>query len=314
VSTGDPGATRLIVYNTHGGAAIWRYRLRAALEVLQSLPGGHVLVPTEAADMVGPVRRALSEHPGAVQVVACGGDGTVAAAAAAVGSAPIPIAVIPTGTTNVLAFELGLPANPAKAARALAGPMRPVRFRTWRVNGRMMLLQLGIGFDGKLMWRTPRRVKRALGFVGVVASALRQGVAYDYARIRVTGDLENGSTRSVVVTSAMVANAKRWAGAQLTIPTADPGDDLLDVLLLQYGNFAQLATFWVAILLPGAPHLRLSFVEHVRFRRLRVEALGRPVEAHIDGEPDVITPIEVEPLGTVTLLASPLHSSSHVER
>ena len=53
---------------------------------------------------------------------------------------------------------------------------------------------------------------------------------------------------------------------------------------------------------PGAPHLRLRFVEHVRMRRLRIEAIARPVEAHIDGEPDLMTPLQVEPLGRVMLL------------
>ena len=253
--------------------------------------------------MAGPVRRALLAHPDTTEIVACGGDGTVAAAAAAVGDAPIPIAIVPTGTTNVLAFELGVPSHAVRAARALGGAMRPVPFRTWSVNGRPMLLQLGVGFDGKLIWSTPRAVKRALGFVGVVGSALRQGVTFDFPAIRVTGELESGDTRSVVVTSAMIANAKRWAGPQLAIPSADPSDDLVDVLLLQYSNFAELARFWISILFPGAPHLRLPYVEHVRMRRLRVEALGRPVEAHIDGEPEIMTPIAVEPLGRVHLLA-----------
>ncbi len=294
---------RLIVYNPHGGAAIWQPRLRAALRVLQSLPGEHALVATEARDMIGPVRRALALNGHATQIVACGGDGTVAACAAALDGRDVPIAIIPTGTTNVLAFELGLPPHPVRAARLLAGPTRPVSFRTWSVNGRTMLLQLGVGFDGLLIWRTPRKIKRAFGFLGVVASALRQGVTFDFPEMQVTGVLETGETRSVVVTSAMVANAKRWAGPQLTVPDADPSDDLIDVLLLQYRNFAQLAQFWLAILFPGAPHLRLRFVEHVRMRSLHIEALGRPVEAHLDGEPDIMTPIAVEPLGHVSLLA-----------
>ena len=253
--------------------------------------------------MVGPIRRALERHPTASMLVACGGDGTVAACAAASLGTSIPIGIIPTGTTNVLAFELGLPRSPVRAARLLGGATRPVPFRTWSVNGRLMLLQLGVGFDGLLMWRTPRAVKRALGFVGVVLSAVRNGVTFDYPEMNVTGVLENGATRSAVVTSAMVANAKRWAGPQLTVPTADPGDDLVDVLLLRYRNFGQLARFWLAILFPNAPHLRLPFVEHVRMRRLRIDAVRRPVEAHLDGEPDLMTPLAIEPLGHVDLLA-----------
>jgi len=293
---------RIIVYNPRGGAAIWQSRLTAALRELQRLPGDSVLVPTEARDMDGPIRRALARHSGVTQVVACGGDGTVAACATAVGDANIPIAIVPTGTTNVLAFELGLPPHPVRAARALAGVMRPVVFRTWSVNGRPMLLQLGVGFDGLLMWRTPRRVKRAFGFLGVVASALRLGPGFDYPLMHVTGELEDGAPLAAGATSVMVANAKRWAGPQLAVPMADPGDDLVDVLLLNYRSFPELARFWLAILFPNAPHLRLPYVRHVRLRRLTVESRGRPVEAHLDGEPDLTTPLTVEPLGRVTLL------------
>lgn len=252
--------------------------------------------------MAGPVRRALTSHPDVTMVIACGGDGTVGACADAVGARDIPIGIVPTGTTNVLAYELGLPSNPVRAARMLAGDTRRVPFRTWSVNGRSMLLQLGVGFDGLLMWRTPRHVKRALGFLGVVFSALRQGATFDYPKMRVIGEMEDGDTLSWEVTSVMVANAKRWAGPQLAVPHADPSDDLLDMLLLDYRTFAQLARFWIAILLPGAPHLRLSYVAHARVRRLRVEALGRPVEAHLDGEPDLLTPLDVEPRGRVHLL------------
>ena len=293
---------RLIVYNPKGGAAIKQSRLYAALRELQALPGPSMLVATEARDMIGPIRRALASTIGVTQVVACGGDGTVAACAAALDGADIPIAVIPTGTTNVLTFELGLPNHPVRAARVLAGTMKRVPFRTWSVNGRLMLLQLGVGFDGQLMWRTPRRVKRIAGFLGVVISALRLGPFFDYPPIRVTGELETGDQLDATATSAMVANAKRWAGPQLTLPAAEPADELVDVLLLNYTSFLELAHFWLAILFPGAPHLRLPFVRYVRMRRVKIEALGRPVEAHLDGEPDLMTPLTVEPLGRVTLL------------
>jgi diacylglycerol kinase (ATP) len=253
--------------------------------------------------MIGPVRRALASHPEVTQIVACGGDGTVSACAAALDGRDIPIGIIPTGTTNVLAFELGIPTHAVRAARLLASPTRRVPFRTWKVNDETMLLQLGVGFDGRLLRNTPRSVKRALGFIGVSMSAVRTGITYDYPEMRVTGVLENGQERSVVVTSAMVANCQRWAGPQLAVPGADPSDDLVDVLLAQYRNFPELAAFWLGILLPGSPHLRLRYVEHVRMRSLRIESLGDPVDAHVDGEPVLSTPIDVRPLGRVHLQA-----------
>ena len=295
---------RLIVYNPSGGAAIWQPRLHAALRVLQSLPGAHVVVRTEQEDMVGPVRRALATTD-FMQIAACGGDGTVAACATALEGRDIPIAIVPTGTTNVLAYELGLPTNPVHAARMLASPMRRVVFRLWNVNGRPMLLQLGVGFDGQLIARTPRAMKRALGFAGVIAGALRQGATFGFQEMRVTGVLDNGVEHTSIATSVLVANAQRWAGPQLTVPGADPSDDIIDVLLLTYRNFGQLARFWLAVLFPGAPHLRLSYVRYVRMRSLRIESIGQPVHAHIDGEAGLMTPLSIEPSGQVSLLAPP---------
>jgi diacylglycerol kinase family enzyme len=293
---------RLIVYNPKGGAAIWGSRLRRAIAELQSQPEPSTLVATEARDMIGPVRRALAANPGVTEIVACGGDGTVAACVAALGGRDIPIGIIPTGTSNVLAFELGLPTHAVEAARLLRAARRRIPFRTWRVNEQTMILQLGVGFDGMLMWRTPRAVKRALGFIGVSLSALRHSVAFDFAPVRVSGTLASGAQRSVVATSVLVANCRRWAGPRILIPDADPADDVIDVLLLQYQNIRQLTAFWLAILLPGAPHLRLPFVEHARMRGLRIEHVGRPVEAHVDGEPTLMTPLDVAPLGVVHLL------------
>jgi diacylglycerol kinase family enzyme len=293
---------RLIVYNPKGGAAIKQPRLLAALRELRALPGPSTLVATEAADMIGPVRRALASTPGITQMVACGGDGTVAACATALDGADIPIAIIPTGTTNVLAYELGLPSHPVRAARALAGPMRPLPFRTWSVNGHLMLLQLGVGFDGQLMWRTSRRLKRIGGFLAVGANAVRLAPSFDHPTMTVSGELESGEWHTTDVTSVMVANCKRWAGPQVTVPNADPTDDLVDVLLLTHQSFFDLARFWLAILLPGSAHLKLRCVRIARFRRLTIHAQGRAVEAHLDGEPDLKTPLSIEPLGRVTLL------------
>jgi diacylglycerol kinase (ATP) len=296
---------RLIVYNPRGGAAIWNYRLRDALRVLQGGTIPTVTLATRADDMVGPIRAALEANEGITQVVACGGDGTVAACAAAVADRDIPIGIVPTGTTNVLAFELGLPTSAVRAASLLDGTMRRVPFRTWSVNGMPMLLQLGVGFDGRLLWRTPRRIKRALGFVGVAMSAFRHGISFDFPEMRVQGELADGTVHESTVTSVMVANAKRWAGPQIAVPQADSSDDYCDLLLLQYRNFPQLAAFWLAILLPNAPHLRLPFVRQQRMRRLRIDAVAGPVEAHVDGEPVLTTPITVEPRGLVTLLGAP---------
>ena len=115
-----------------------------------------------------------------------------------------------TGTTNVSRVRDWGCHPPARAAGCSLVRRGPFRSERGRERTRQAP-QLGVGFDGLLM-ADARRVKRALGFLGVVVSALRQGGDLRFSEMRVTGELETGETRSVVVTSAMVAERRETLG------------------------------------------------------------------------------------------------------
>jgi diacylglycerol kinase family enzyme len=104
-------------------------------------------------------------------VVAAGGDGTIRALAKAVGPR-LPIGIIPVGTGNVMANEIGLQRNADMVARTLAqGPV--VEIEGGRANGEPFFLMAGAGFDGAVVGALNMALKQRLGQAAYVIPALR---------------------------------------------------------------------------------------------------------------------------------------------
>ena len=116
-------------------------------------------------ETVAAARQACLDAPGVL--VAAGGDGTVNAAAAAIADSEIPFAVVPMGTFNYFARDLGMPLDPEAAAAAiLDGEISPCHLA--RVNDRPFLVNASIGLYVKLMEVRERHESR-LGRNRVVA-------------------------------------------------------------------------------------------------------------------------------------------------
>lgn len=105
-------------------------------------------------------------------VIACGGDGTVHEVLQGLAGSRVALGVIPLGTANALAADLGLAGDPAKAARKLL-ESHPVRIPSGRIHyhdregnpaSRYFLVAAGIGADALLMSRLDSRLKRRLGY------------------------------------------------------------------------------------------------------------------------------------------------------
>jgi diacylglycerol kinase (ATP) len=100
-----------------------------------------------------------------------GGDGTVMACAAALAGTGVPLAVLPGGTGNLLALNLGIPAD---LERAVGVALRGARRRIdTGVQGRTrFVVMAGLGFDAALLGGATRAAKRRFGWVAYLLSAL----------------------------------------------------------------------------------------------------------------------------------------------
>ena len=163
-------------------------------------------------------------------VLAAGGDGTVAEVMAAAHQQDVPMAIVPRGTANIVARELGLPAGWRKATRRALERFPATRgVDLVRVNDGYSALASGIGFDATVMRYTPRMLKYWLGRAAyLVAGAwwLPQAPLFECS-IRADGEaIEITAVVVMVVNAGMLGAAPFRFGPDIAID-----DGLLDIVV-----------------------------------------------------------------------------------
>ena len=230
----------------------------------------------------------------------CGGDGTLHEVVSTIPDPPFPVALLPAGTANVLARDLGLPLDPARALDvALRRTVR--RVDLGRLTARAQhcfLLMAGIGFDAYVASRVRPAAKKRLGMLAYFFSILHSVSIYPFPEFRVSAGEEEYNA-----TTCVIANAKGYGGGLVFTPAADMFDGLLDIVLLEgKSRLGYLGFLWDAW--RGHPGSR-PWV-----RRLRVSSLSitgpRGIWVQADGELVGTLPLEVH----VAPRAFPLVTSS----
>ncbi|MFF3611637.1 diacylglycerol kinase family protein [Streptomyces sp. NPDC002580] len=224
-----PGVT-VVILNPTVADGTARDELRRTLE--QHGHSDPLVLETTADDPgAGQAARALRE--GAALVVVCGGDGTVREVADALAGSDVPLAVVPCGTGNLLARNLGLPLSPTAALdAALRGS--PHRLDLGSVEGDGMaatrfVAMAGAGLDAAMLEHTDARAKSALGWPAYVLAGLG---TLRTPRMRVTIRLDGSPAFRRTARMVLVANVASVQGGVTLLPGARPDDGLLDLLVL----------------------------------------------------------------------------------
>jgi len=209
-------------------------------------------------------------------LLASGGDGTITACAAAVAGSGIPLAVLPAGTGNLLARNLGLPLELDEALLvALTGTNRQLDVGC--ANGRAFLVMAGLGFDARIMDGASEQLKKRMGWAAYVLSGLRH---LQDRPVRVTLRADSARPLRRRASAVIIGNVGSLQGGVPLLPDANPGDGLLDAVVLT----ARGLTAWLALAAHVLTRQRAtSRLARVTFRELRVD-VGRSQPWQIDGE------------------------------
>jgi YegS/Rv2252/BmrU family lipid kinase len=222
----------------------------------------------------GQAKSAVSD--GVDLVLACGGDGTVTACAEGVTGSGVPLAIIPMGTGNLLARNVGLPTGLDEAlAVALGGVQQPID--AGRVNGTLFVVMAGLGLDARMLSDTSDELKKRLGWVAYAISAARH---LGDRPMRVTVSADGGRRRRMRANALIVGNVGWLRGGLPLLPDARPDDGMLDAVVLIAGGLIGWLTATANIVLRRPAR---GGIYRIQFTKLQV-TLGREEPWELDGE------------------------------
>jgi len=240
------------------------------------------------------IRAALGR--GVRRIVAVGGDGTVGLVAngfLANGRVHehAALAIVPAGTANVLARELGLPLELDEAITVALDSADTLALDGILVERRLVLTQVGIGPDAKMIRDRSHAQEDRWGRFAYVKSFLKRAVRHPSHRFRLTID---GSELRALAWQLIVANAGSMGSPPFTWgPRIDPTDGMLDLCIFEVRRRRDALT--LAWRLLTGHHRRRS---PTRFFRIREELMiesATPLLVQGDGELIAKTPVRLRP-------------------
>jgi YegS/Rv2252/BmrU family lipid kinase len=271
-----------VVINPVAGPA-WRRRPASRLEAwARGIVGRHA-AEAWVAFTEGPgharvlARQAVDE--GADVVVAWGGDGTINEVASVLVYSRGTLGIVPVGSGNGLARELGIPRSPEDALTvALSGATRVID--AGELNGRLFFNAAGVGFDAHVAEVFASSSGHRRGFTSYAAATIRELFQYQSSIYTIEADgRPAGDIRALLVS---VANTRQWGNGARIAPHAVMDDERLDlVAITARPPVVVLANIWRLFVGSIAT---LSHVDTQQFRTATIVATP-PAPVHVDGEP-----------------------------
>jgi YegS/Rv2252/BmrU family lipid kinase len=231
-------------------------------------------------------------------VIVCGGDGTINEAVNGLAGSHTPMAVLPAGTANILAKELGIPWNIPKAARLIARgrlarvALGEIAWSEGSTDGPMsktrhFLCVSGAGPDGAIVHGVDAARKLRLGILAYWQEGLRQFFTYRFPRFRVQ------SREHEMAASLIVVGRTKYYGGPFRITTgASLFEDAFEIVAYEgqnrFGVLLCLPAIWLGCL------RRVPGIHAWKTTELTCAAIGaEDIFSQVDGEPAAALPLRV---------------------
>lgn len=254
----------------------WEDRLRAICS------DASICATLHSGDAETQARRAVTE--GFEQIVAAGGDGTINEVVNGLDGADVAFGLMPLGTMNVFANELGLPANDLGRCWEIIrdGQTRLVDLPT--ANGKHFVQLAGVGLDAQVVKETSLKFKRSFGPLSYLISAA-QIAGRRPPRLLIEAEEAATEEGSFV----LVGNGRLYGGPFPFFKHAVIDDGLLDVLVFKQLGYVELIKYLQNVIFTS--DITTREVEYFQTRRLRVSS-AEEVPVELDGELVGACPVE----------------------
>jgi YegS/Rv2252/BmrU family lipid kinase len=232
-------------------------------------------------------------------VAAYGGDGTVMEVARGIMGLETPLAIFPGGTANLMAVELGIPKDLAKAAELAVDEHSAIHsIDVGRTESGYFLLRVGMGFPARKVEYADRELKDRYGVMAYTLAALRAIKAQNEANYHLTVD---GKSFSVRTRACEVYNAGNMGiPGTSPVPGISVEDGLLDLVVLREKVSQSLLTHDIEhSIRPGD-----ELFDHWQARQIRIES-DPPQPVQIDGEMVGTTPVTIDILPRAIRVIAP---------
>jgi diacylglycerol kinase (ATP) len=234
-------------------------------------------------------REALTKSPSLI--IAAGGDGTFNEVANGMVGSEVPLAIVPLGTTNVLAKEVGIPEN-LEGALEIAVSHTPknislgkiVFTRNSSLIARHFLLMAGVGFDGEAVHGMNETIKKISGKGAYLYSGFRTLAGFRPGRLTLTVDGKSYSGYS-----GIIGNAAKYGGNFRITPDARLTDPFFYVCLFEGKGRLDILRYVFGV--TAGKHLGFRDVRYLKAEHVEING-----DAHIQTDGDYLgkTPAEIE--------------------
>jgi YegS/Rv2252/BmrU family lipid kinase len=230
--------------------------------------------------------------------VTAGGDGTVSAVIDGIAGSQVPLGIIPTGTGNLIARELGIPEDVDDAVTLIAGTPRLRKIDVMKIGDRVFVLNASVGISAAVISGTTRKSKQYFGRIAYFWNTILKIFTLKRRKIVVTVD---GSRQEYRAIEVAIMNCGILA--KMLYPKAPEihiDDGYLDVLILGTKPFRDYPLYIFGILAGRSPDILSRFIKVERRVTIRSNV---PLPVQADGDMIGTTPLDIEILpGAVTVL------------
>ncbi|HUU85695.1 MAG TPA: YegS/Rv2252/BmrU family lipid kinase [Phycisphaerae bacterium] len=297
--TNDKRVKVLAVVNPVSGSCGLSGLLRQVGERISSA-GSHMTVRiSRAAGRAGHLAAEAPDDTDAILVV--GGDGTVREVVDGLMAAgrQVPVAVLPTGTENLVAKELGMPADPATVAATLLRG-RPMACDVGVANGRHFLMVTGVGFDAEIVHRVARTRDGHITHLTYFWPVWRTFWTHRFPQLTVQADGECVFEGTGLV---IIGVTSRYSAGFKICRQARWDDGMLDLCIYPCRSRPKLLLH--ALQTVRRCHDRWVGTVYRKCRRVRIDG-ARTVPLEVDGDPGGHLPAEYTILPSATVFLTPV--------